>query len=86
MSSKNFSKCVIHVLEGHRRQQNCSQSNLAFKVGLTQSDISHLEVGRKELKIYEMTNICKVLDLGVEDVLLQAESLYKTFTGFIEKK
>jgi transcriptional regulator with XRE-family HTH domain len=76
MRSKDFSKCVVFVLEGHRRKQNLSQSQLAFKVGLSKSDISHLEIGRKELKILELSNICEALNLKIESVLLETKTTY----------
>ena len=74
MNSKDFSVVVMHFLELRRREKRWSQEFLSFKTPFSRSDISHLESGRKELKIYELILLCKALEIDKEEVLDKALS------------
>ena len=67
-----FFSWVMHFLELRRREKGWSQEFLSFKTPFSRSDISHLESGRKELKIYELILLCKALDLSKEEILDKA--------------
>ena len=77
MNSKDFSTIIMHFLELKRRKKGWSQEDLSFRTHFSRSDISHLESGRKELKIYELILLCKALDINrdniIDDALKYAE-------------
>lgn len=80
ISSKDYAAVIVFLLETERRKQGLSQNDLAFKTHFSRSDISHLESGRKELKIYEMITLCNALKVDFSHIIQQANDKIVSFT------
>lgn len=51
------------------KQQNFTQAELASKIGVTQSMISHYISGRKMPALDTLSRLCTVLDLDANEIL-----------------
>ena len=52
-----------------RARKNISQTDLARKVGITQSHYNRIEHGKRDGSIKTLRAICKVLGVGIEKLL-----------------
>ncbi|MGV3526552.1 MAG: helix-turn-helix domain-containing protein [Candidatus Sericytochromatia bacterium] len=73
MTSFSLKKVVAQLLRIGRLKENLTQSQLAEKAGLSQSDLSDVENGRSmDLdKIYKIT---VALDIRLSELILSAEN------------
>lgn len=64
-----------HILQASRKARKWSQAQLAGKLGLSQSRVSHLEMHPQELSFVQLMNWCALLDLeltiGLQDTRSQ---------------
>ena len=51
-----------------RIQKGLSQKQLAFRIGMKQPDISRIEEGKKNITLFTLTRLCKVLGIEKIDV------------------
>jgi len=49
-----------------RIQKGLSQKQLALRIGMKQPDISRIEEGKKNITLFTLTRLCKVL--GIEEI------------------
>ncbi|MCX5681924.1 MAG: helix-turn-helix transcriptional regulator, partial [Candidatus Omnitrophica bacterium] len=51
------------LVKDARIKKGLSQSQLALRVGMKQPDISQVEEGRKNITLYTLMRLCKVLEI-----------------------
>jgi len=51
-----------------RIQKGLSQKQLALRIGMKQPDISRIEEGKKNITLFTLTRLCKVLGIGKIDI------------------
>jgi transcriptional regulator with XRE-family HTH domain len=49
--------------------QGLTQAELGLRIGYEERVVSHLENGRKNLKLDDLINLCRALDVGLGDLL-----------------
>jgi DNA-binding XRE family transcriptional regulator len=65
-SSKTFVEIVVNEIRLKRIQLGFTQAELSKKVGISPIIYGHIESNRRELKITELYNLCKFLELPFE--------------------
>ncbi|MBQ7948163.1 MAG: helix-turn-helix transcriptional regulator [Clostridia bacterium] len=60
---------IRNALTEALKQHNFTQSELANKIGVTQSMISHYASGRKMPALDTLSRLCTVLDLDANEIL-----------------
>ena len=60
---------IRHALTEALRQRTFTQAELAEKIGVTQSMISHYASGRKMPALDTLSRLCSVLDLDANEIL-----------------
>ena len=59
------------------KERNITQAELAQKIGVTQSMVSHYTSGRKMPALDTFSRICEVLDLDANEILcIKRDNLY----------
>jgi transcriptional regulator with XRE-family HTH domain len=71
MEEREFLKQVGARIRDARQRAGLSQSELALKVGKLQDAISRYEQGRRALKLNELLQIAKVLDVSIGDLIVE---------------
>lgn len=67
--SKKINDIIVKEIRLKRIQLGLTQAELAKKVGISPITYGHIETCRRELKIIELYNLCKYLDLPIEETL-----------------
>lgn len=60
-----------------RLTKGMSQYDLAKVIDSTQTVISNLETGKRDLRVEELTKICQALDLQIEELCAPSEGISK---------
>ena len=60
---------IRHALTEALQQRTFTQAELAEKIGVTQSMISHYASGRKMPALDTLSRLCSVLDLDANEIL-----------------
>jgi len=52
-----------------RREKNISQEHIALELGITQSHYSKIENGKVDIKMSQLLQIAKILDVDVKEFI-----------------
>lgn len=62
----------------YRRAYNLSQEQLAEKVGISTTHMSHIETGNTKLSLPVLVDIAKVLDVRTDEIIYGTPQISKT--------
>lgn len=68
-SSPAFLRRLGLLVKEARMESGLSQNQLALRVGMRQPDISRIEEGKKNITLFTLTRLCKVLGIRRVDIL-----------------
>lgn len=66
-------KALLSLLKREREAVGLSQTELAVKLGTTQSFISKIERGERRIDVLELRAFCRALGTTIPKILLQLE-------------
>ncbi len=78
--SKEYSR-VLELLKQHREKHGLTQTEVAKRLGETQSFVSKVERGERRLDIVELRAFCRAIDLSFVPFITEIESELKEMTG-----
>ena len=73
------------VLMIERKTRGISQKKFAELLGVSQSEISKIELGARRLDVIELFNICKALGISMTDFIYRMENRLMT-KGFLSPR
>ncbi|WP_010177343.1 helix-turn-helix domain-containing protein [Aquimarina agarilytica] len=68
-TNKEYNSLLISKIRIKRLELGLTQSHLANKIGISPITFSHIESGRREIKVFEVVKLCKYLNIKIDEVL-----------------
>jgi len=67
--NKEYSKILISKIRFNRTKLGITQAQLANKINISPIIYSHIESGRRELKILEFVKLSKFLNIKIDEII-----------------
>jgi transcriptional regulator with XRE-family HTH domain len=74
-TSKSLKPFVAAVLKQRRKEKGWTQEKLALEVGVSSSEISHNESGRRDPKLGTLERLAEALGISCRELIKLAEEL-----------
>jgi len=74
-TSKSLKTFVAAVIEQLREEKGWSQEELALKIKVSPSEISHNESGRRDPRLSTLERLAEALEVRCHDLISMAEEL-----------
>lgn len=69
---------LLSLLKKHRKAADLTQVQCSKALGRPQSFMSDVESGTRRLDIVQLRDLCKVLGIGLQDLVIEFESSLST--------
>ncbi len=83
--NKKLSVEIVNFIRSRRLELGLKQSELAVKADISPVTYGHIESGRRELKIYELSILSAILNIDANSITKSAISKLKTGEGSLDK-
>ena len=70
-----YSYCVGQIISDARKQEKMTQSELAEKVGISTTHLSHIETGNTKLSLPVFVDIAEALSVQTDELLYDTPSI-----------